>query len=620
MTFRQELLLFIAVFLLQIPTSYSQSPELRILYKNLATAKADTQIANGYLKLIGHFLYEGQYDSCRKYLDIGIKKSLHFEDKKILANFYNFEGTFYKRQLNYQLSLASYEKGSLLFGNRLNETKYKLLYNKGVVYTMLADYTNAVKVFIELLKYVEKNNIHSELCSIYLSIGNIYFFLEDYKTALLYFEKANGASVKNNNLKDTGSALGSIGAVFVELKQYEKALPFYSQQMDIALKINNKVEQCRVYYNLSLCHSEMGNNSTAIDYCNKALSAYKQRNDYLGVFRTYKLFSLCYKNAGDFRKALSFDIKGDSLIKGKPIPPKTTHDSFRNLAEINEKLGSYQEALLNYKFFYKLRDSITSVNRIKQVELIRSEYEDEKKQLQIEILSKNLTLKTLQANRQSERNTYLDILQKNTVLKNILLEQEKKIQRKKIELQNSYLAKQSSTLIYQSQIINYNKKERFFILSMLILLFIIGSIIYISLRNIKATNKILKKQKCEIESQAEQLVVLNSHKDKIFSIISHDLRSPIYELNITLSMLEQHIPVKTIYTDTIKHLHYQTNILQNTLDNILHWSLNQIHDNKTKFSLVSLSNMIEDIVELTKPFIAYKSINLSFDFCSTHLC
>ncbi|ACU05479.1 sensor histidine kinase [Pedobacter heparinus] len=113
--------------------------------------------------------------------------------------------------------------------------------------------------------------------------------------------------------------------------------------------------------------------------------------------------------------------------------------------------------------------------------------------------------------------------------------------------------------------------------------------------------------------QTEELKKLNQLKDKIFSIIAHDLRGPLVNLSEVLKMVNTGM----ISLDEFKNLSpkLSRDILYTTdlLENILHWSRSQLKGygiNKTFFELRS---MILNEVNYHLPSAAIKKINIVHD-------
>jgi len=115
------------------------------------------------------------------------------------------------------------------------------------------------------------------------------------------------------------------------------------------------------------------------------------------------------------------------------------------------------------------------------------------------------------------------------------------------------------------------------------------------------------------KQQTEELKKLNQLKDRIFSIIAHDLRGPLVNLSEVLKMVNTDMitveEFKTLSPKLSRDILYTTDLLEN----ILHWSRSQLKGygiNKTYFEL---RNMIINEVNYHLPSAAIKRIHIIHD-------
>lgn len=148
----------------------------------------------------------------------------------------------------------------------------------------------------------------------------------------------------------------------------------------------------------------------------------------------------------------------------------------------------------------------------------------------------------------------------------------------------------------------------FILLSLLVVAFFVMTIIRSYIRKAQYDRQrleiLLKLRTAEIERSKEELQILNQKKDLIFSILSHDLRSPLTTLKGFLGFLISHS--HELSTDELKrHAVNIKNSVTNSLDlidNTLFWSLSQmgnIHYTPTDFSLKSLIVKLQGLYQLT---------------------
>jgi signal transduction histidine kinase len=148
----------------------------------------------------------------------------------------------------------------------------------------------------------------------------------------------------------------------------------------------------------------------------------------------------------------------------------------------------------------------------------------------------------------------------------------------------------------------------FIALTVFAVAFLVMTIILSYLRKAQSDRQrleaLLKVRTAEIEKSKEALQILNQKKDLIFSILSHDLRSPLTTLKGFLGYLVDH--AQELTTDELKkHATNIRNSVSNSLDlidNTLFWSLSQmgtIQYTPTHFSLAHLLEKLRGLYQLT---------------------
>ncbi len=155
----------------------------------------------------------------------------------------------------------------------------------------------------------------------------------------------------------------------------------------------------------------------------------------------------------------------------------------------------------------------------------------------------------------------------------------------------------------------------------LIFSLIFGAFIIIYINRLQIINierrKLLKEllqAKENAEESESKLKELNANKDKILSIIAHDLRSPFngilgFSELLILNINKFEISKSEKYLEIINSSAKNTLIL---LDNLLNWAksqTNQINFNPKK---IALSSIIQEIIEISNSQAAVKNISLNY--------
>ncbi len=123
----------------------------------------------------------------------------------------------------------------------------------------------------------------------------------------------------------------------------------------------------------------------------------------------------------------------------------------------------------------------------------------------------------------------------------------------------------------------------------------------------------LKNAEEQIEKQRDQLKTLNATKDKFFSIIGHDLRSPFGNFVNMTNIIMQNITT----SDTKTLLNYVSKLQRsaqnsfNLLENLLDWARHQQGRIKFYPDFEDITAVAEEMVELLLPLAEKKKINVS---------
>jgi two-component system, sensor histidine kinase and response regulator len=131
-----------------------------------------------------------------------------------------------------------------------------------------------------------------------------------------------------------------------------------------------------------------------------------------------------------------------------------------------------------------------------------------------------------------------------------------------------------------------------------------------SYAKIALQSKEIKDKAVLLENKTAELSELNSLKDKLFSIISHDLRNPIYSLrNLFDNIYKYDLPaaeIKILLPEILSDLNYTTSLMEN----LLQWSKSQMKGASVNMQMIDVSKLILDVQKLLRLQATAKQINL----------
>ncbi len=151
--------------------------------------------------------------------------------------------------------------------------------------------------------------------------------------------------------------------------------------------------------------------------------------------------------------------------------------------------------------------------------------------------------------------------------------------------------------------------------------FAILTALHVRLSVIKRQKKILENevtlrtsevmsQKREIEQQASLLTKTNEQKNRLFSIISHDLRSPLASLQAITTLLDPEILQKEDLENTRNEISQRINNLSDMMNGLLNWAKQQMEGEKTSPESFDLSTLSQEIVQLYEERAEAKGVSL----------
>ena len=112
----------------------------------------------------------------------------------------------------------------------------------------------------------------------------------------------------------------------------------------------------------------------------------------------------------------------------------------------------------------------------------------------------------------------------------------------------------------------------------------------------------------KVRLQSEQLVGMNKLKDRLFSIIAHDLRGPLINLNDIIKMLNEGMITEEEFKSFVPQLSKNIGYTTGLLENLLFWSKSQLQGEVVKPVYFNLKEVSVNIFHLFENTIQEKDI------------
>ncbi|MCP1386542.1 sensor histidine kinase [Runella salmonicolor] len=122
---------------------------------------------------------------------------------------------------------------------------------------------------------------------------------------------------------------------------------------------------------------------------------------------------------------------------------------------------------------------------------------------------------------------------------------------------------------------------------------------------------VISLQAKKINQQKRKLEALNQTKDRLFSIIGHDLRTPIVSTKINLRRLANQKQISVAeFSSAIQKQLPRLHTLLLTVDNLLYWSHNQKDTFQFQYQKAVLNDVLMEVLEMLEESIEVSKITL----------
>ena len=394
----------------------------------------------------------------------------------------------------------------------------------------------------------------------YNKAANTYWALNDLENAKALFKKALQMAEKIGNHNAIYILNTNLGLINTETITFQEALEHFVKAGESAQQLNRKQDYATSLLNQANVLYEMEKFNDAIELLENAESIAKEANDSRMLRNTYSIF-----------------------------------------AKVYDKLNMREESTKYFNLFAAL------TRKIQQEEIQRKE--DEAKQM---VSQATTRVREVEAEKQA---TERELVERDMELvqKQRMLEETEQITREQL-MQIDLLNKEREL---QQAIISHQNQMRNIYLGAIVLILIFSAYIMYSYNEKKKANHLLQqknteisRQNLEIQEQAQQLRELNNLKDKLFSIISHDLRSPLGSLITLLNLTQEGYFTEEGFRDVIDELSKNVGYTSELLENLLRWAQSQMQGLKVIPSTFNIRDVAEDKLRLYEEQAQNKGITL----------
>jgi signal transduction histidine kinase len=252
----------------------------------------------------------------------------------------------------------------------------------GVASYFRGEYNVAAKNYFESISILEKNAKPEKLAPVYNELAKLYRKTRDLDKAAENYRKAESIF---RQLKDTGGIsmiLNESGVVYEYKADYREALKRYSASLDLAASSGDSLGVSYALSNIAGINVIEKKYAVAEKNLLRALRIRERLKDSFAIALTYSDLGAAMNDKGNYAKAVDY-LEKSNAIAIRLNYPELQSNNYSELAEVAQRSGDFQKA---YDYFLQksyLRDSIFALEKAKQIEELRAEYETAEKEERI---------------------------------------------------------------------------------------------------------------------------------------------------------------------------------------------------------------------------------------------
>jgi len=273
------------------------------------------------------------------------------------------------------------------------------LFQMGVIHHELGNYSECLKSYIRILSIYQEHHMEKSVATTLHSIGHIQRKLKRHEEAIESYEKSIRIKEKLNDNEGLAMSLASLGNTYAEMEQHTFAFINLIKAYELAHTIKIPYITASIADNLGNLYRETGDFSKGLKYDLEAFEIRKKLPSKKDLAGSLNSIGTSYFKLKEYQKSKEFIEKSLSIsesIESKPI----SLSNYAILKELFLETGNYKDAHHYLHRHTTLKDSIFDNEKNKQLLELETKYEVAKKNIDIELLTKENQLQEAQSEKE----------------------------------------------------------------------------------------------------------------------------------------------------------------------------------------------------------------------------
>lgn len=470
----------------------------------------------------------------------------------------------------------------------------------GNVYFYLGFSDSAYSAYKKAFEYYLHERCYPCLASLALEVANYKKRIADYQSALQLCYLAIQIGQQSKQLKIIGKAYSIIGMIYNQQRNYHEALKYLQKAINFFQGESFIYERVKTFINIAVNYKYLGRDEDALEIYHKTLETAQKYNFLREKAIILNNMADIYLEKGKIDEAINLL---ETAINVEKYDAESSCTFYMNLGIAYLKKNQLYLAEKNLLKCYQM------LNHLKNVDLLAETFA---------LLSDLYALKQdfQKAYQYKCRHKQIEDSIRSEQSSQILKATEEKFKIKELENENKLLRQQQ--LIDQMK--SSAQEKNFMLLAVLLFLALLalGFLIFLNRmqrrhetdlskynKELLEKNSLLAKQKQEI---AESILA----RDKLFSIISHDLRNPVASLISFARIIRRDFQKLTPdeLNVLVSEMEKVVNRMSDLLENLLLWYQTQSDKWIAQPDVILLQRVVQKVIDYYEKSLQLKSLSI----------
>ncbi len=553
-------LIALAAFL-TVSVCLSQTNEIDSLTVQLAYQKQDTSKVDTSLHLIKALLNVEDYKKAMVYIGETERLAKSLDYKKGIAEANYFKALIYTKRDDYFNAIDNFNKSIKIY-KELNDTLgiAKVSNSIGLIEIKRGNYSVGLTNSLSAIKIFEERNLREDLSLAYNNLAEAYYNTHQIDKALEFNFKA--LSVREQLQDSTGikNSTRNIALLYAKRKEHRKAIEYYEKVLGM---INPKKDQSLrgdILPRIGEEYLQFRDYDKAGAYLNEGLQYNRDIDNNAGTLRTLNSIGSLNLSQKNIKLAETQINEAHKLAQNSDDKTEVLRN-FKLLMALDSTKGNFQSAYAWQRQYYGLKQQLEKQNQPKIPENGETYSESPDTDTGLSVTDTNNNIKERQ-------------------LRNLRI------------LSYSLIAAFVTALIIL--LLVYSKRK--------------NAARYT--QELEEKNKQIELQNKAILEQTHHLEEINKVKDRLFSIVSHDLKDSISSIKGFLDLLKEDSISKEEFNELIPELSENANNASLLLFNLLNWSKSQMQNLEPRPELINIQEIFHSKVKLIEQKLEQKRVML----------